>query len=138
MHTGRSVDAETPHPGGEHGGQQPAGRAGFVHVAGQRIHRAAVRLPAHAGNRVFALPGADDARPGSPEDRHRAFQILAFEHAAHHGIPLSEGRAHNHAMRYRLRRRSLYCDHHSNPLAADEKTKRAANPPFAAPDQRLS
>ena len=80
----------------------------------------------------------DDARPGSPEDRHRAFQILAFEHAAHHGIPLSEGRAHNHAMRYRLRRRSLYCDHNSNPLAADEKTKRAANTPFAAPDQRLS
>jgi len=34
--------------------------------------------------------------------------------------------------------RSLYCDHHSNPLAADEKTKRAANTPFAAPDQRLS
>jgi len=80
MHSWRAVDAETPRSRGQNRGEQAAGCAGFVHIAGQGGVASAARNPCDAPDTVRSRVFTTNVRAGGGENGQSSFQILAFEH----------------------------------------------------------
>ena len=101
VHARRAVDAEQAVTGGQHGGQQAAGGAGFVHVAAQGRVRAAPGTAVHAGDAPAAFLAGQGFHTGTggAEDGAGAFQVAAVQHMVQLGRAVGQGRADAVAVR---------------------------------------